>query len=309
MAALAMLAVRPMLAVDAEPPPIAVCMRPDRSIRLAEENFCREGERKIGLTAGEDEDEGSEWEEWKPKESRGAVRSDDPLDGLERRIEALEEQPLFEVVRKDGAPILVVRETGTLVYNRAGTAVAALRATEKGGYFMGRTADKRRSATIGGSWKQGGVRILEDEIVRVDLGKQEGGNYALRFPDAADGMLAGIGESKAGTGTLVIGDSSGKRRATLEIGNEGRGAFYAYNEQDTQAASLTESTQGSGLLVLGDATGAWRTKMGVLDNRYGFVLTGPSVLGPLLPATGLPGSYILGCAGGESCLPGGGASD
>ena len=44
-------------------------------------------------------------------------------------------------------------------------------------------------------------------------------------------------------------------------------------------------------------------KMGVNDNRYGVVLTGPRAGFPLVPRSGLPGSYILGCAGGSSCKP------
>ena len=38
-------------------------------------------------------------------------------------------------------------------------------------------------------------------------------------------------------------------------------------------------------------------KMGVAQDRYGIVLTGPKAGFPLIPGSGLPGSYIMGCAG------------
>ena len=36
-------------------------------------------------------------------------------------------------------------------------------------------------------------------------------------------------------------------------------------------------------------------------DRYGAVLAGPTLGFPYVPASGLPGSYFLGCAGGDRC--------
>jgi hypothetical protein len=48
-------------------------------------------------------------------------------------------------------------------------------------------------------------------------------------------------------------------------------------------------------------------KFGVNQDRYGVVLAGPVSGFPLVPGSGLPGSYFLGCAGGDKCGPGGGS--
>jgi len=282
---------------------VALCIRPDRSLRSTGEGLCAPGEQAVRLAAygAREQDGTSDWETWGTEDDESAATGDDRLDALERRLAALENEPLFEVVSQKGTPILTVGNGFMLVHNPAGTAVAAIRGTATGGFFTGRSVDGRFAATVGASGPVVASRILEDGIVRVDLGRQPGGNYALRFPSLGRGQVAGIGESQAGTGALVIADVAGQRRASAEIGAQGQGILFAYNDQDTQVASLTESAEGSGLLVLGDAAGDWRVKMGVLDNRYGFTIAGPNVIGPLIPATGLPGSFLLGCTGGDSC--------
>jgi hypothetical protein len=56
---------------------------------------------------------------------------------------------------------------------------------------------------------------------------------------------------------------------------------------------------------LGLADGNAAVRMGHNGNRYGIVLAGPVLGLPLVPRSGLPGSYFMGCAGGErpACVP------
>ena len=42
--------------------------------------------------------------------------------------------------------------------------------------------------------------------------------------------------------------------------------------------------------------------MGTNGNRYGVVMALPQGL-PYVPKSGLPGSYMLGCAPGPACVP------
>jgi hypothetical protein len=41
----------------------------------------------------------------------------------------------------------------------------------------------------------------------------------------------------------------------------------------------------------------------VVNGAYGAVLAGPVLGFPHVPASGIPGSYLLGCAGGPACHP------
>jgi hypothetical protein len=114
--------------------------------------------------------------------------------------------------------------------------------------------------------------------------------------------IAGIGESSAGTGALVIGNSNGQVKASMTLA-EGKGMLSLFNKKRADILSLTEGATGGGLLTIGDADGAPMVKMGVNEGRYGIVLAGPVAGFPLVPSSGLPGSYFLGCSGGAACRP------
>jgi hypothetical protein len=140
----------------------------------------------------------------------------------------------------------------------------------------------------------------------LDLLRQVSGNYAFKIPSAF-GPVAGIGQSKAGSGVVVVGNNGGQTKALMGVDGS-QGVFNVYNSGSNPVATLRESGSGtgSGLLALGDASGSMVVKMGTnVDNRYGVVLALP--LGfPYVPRSGLPGSYFLGCVaspGGRACLP------
>ena len=87
-------------------------------------------------------------------------------------------------------------------------------------------------------------------------------------------------------------------------GSEGKGAIGVSNPSGSPVVSLTEGATRGGLLSIGDALSEPMVKMGVAQDRYGIVLAGPRAGFPLIPGSGLPGSYIMGCAGkGKDCGP------
>ncbi|HVZ19993.1 MAG TPA: hypothetical protein VG871_02965, partial [Vicinamibacterales bacterium] len=133
------------------------------------------------------------------------------------------------------------------------------------------------------------------------LGRRETGTYSLRFMSSA-GMVAGIGESQAGTGLIAVNDRGGRPRATISV-VDGKGAFSVLNAAGETVAGLTVGQSGGGLLATADAAGEPIVKMGSSPKGYGVVLTGPAAGLPFVPKSGLPGSYLLGCAGGPSCVP------
>jgi hypothetical protein len=279
----------------------AVCVGEDTVLRLIENSKdCPKGHERLDLA--EAEEELPEWEDAGMDEpARGGKAASDGLRELQRRISELENRPLFEVVDKAGRPIFRVSPGMALVYNSS-QAVAAIRATDEGGFFTGRSSSGL-AASIGASGMRSGVRLSEGGVTRASLGSQEHGNHAMTFPSPGSGNIAAIGESRAGSGALVVGTFSGAVLASI-TGVDNKGAFGVSNQSGASVVSLTEGATRGGLLAIGDATSEPMVKMGVQDDRYGIALAGPQAGFPLIPASGLPGSYIMGCAGkGKECGP------
>ena len=68
--------------------------------------------------------------------------------------------------------------------------------------------------------------------------------------------------------------------------------------------SMMEQGIGGGMLQIDSKDGAV-VKMGNVNNAYGIVMTGPRPGLPLVPKSGLPGSYFLGCKSDQrpACTP------
>jgi hypothetical protein len=290
-----------------EPPDdVTLCVGPppDRILRATrEDGSCPAGHRELRLA---EEDEGI-CELCDPDDP---PKPEDPnrnrlLDGLERRIESLEKSAYFEVVTKDGKdgrPVFRVAPGGVRVFNAAAVAVAAIGTTEEGGYFTGRSTGDSGYASIGASGSRGGVRLLESDVARLELKVQEG-RASLRVPWKT-GLIAGIGESSAGTGALLTGTFSGSTRASLTV-PDGRGMIATNGQGPSGGSALLEARIGGGMFGLDDTKGRAVVKMGHNANRYGIVLAGPTLGFPLIPKSGLPGSYFLGCATAvrPACVP------
>jgi len=282
---------------------VCACVTADASLREIEKGeSCPAGERLLQLSEAEIEasDGFGDDLDHLPATTPGTLAD------LERRLAAVETRPLFEVVTAADDPIFRVTRDGAFLYNDSGAPVVALRASADGGWVTVNLRGTGLAVSVGASGTRSGLRISEGGMTRVDSGKQEHGNHALRFPSLGSGVIAGIGESRAGSGALVVGDRAGQARVTMTVAETGGGAIGVYNTASTAVVSLSEGATRGGLLAIGDASGNPVAKMGVQDDRYGIVLTGPADLGPYIPSSGLPGSYLLGCAGGSGCGPKGG---
>jgi hypothetical protein len=82
--------------------------------------------------------------------------------------------------------------------------------------------------------------------------------------------------------------------------DQGRGQVNIFDDTGASVASIREAESGDGLLSLGKTVEF--VKM-VVNGAYGAVLAGPVLGFPHVPASGIPGSYLLGCAGGPACHP------
>ncbi len=221
---------------------------------------------------------------------------------LERRLAELERSAVFEVVNAAGNPVLKVAPGAVDVYNTASVAVAAIQADGAGGAVALRSASGDLHALLRAEGSDVELAVTESDQDRITLGRRSTGNYAFRVPKGEEGVLAGIGESRAATGALIIGDSEGHTRASMAIVGD-KGTLGVFNRTNQAVLSLTEGATRGGLLAIGNEGGDSIVKMGVNEDRYGVVLTGPRAGFPFVPKSGLPGSYILGCSGGSSCQP------
>jgi hypothetical protein len=291
-------------AESAEPPeedPTVVCVGPDRVVRSpSPEGKCPADHEELEL---EDEDSGI-CELCDPfKEQPPAPSASRELDALERRLWSLENTPYFEVVDRRQSPIFRVGPGGVRVFNKEGLPVAAIGTTETGGFFTVRSTTVPTDVSIGATGDTAGFRIVETGLLRTDL-TWKGDRSSLRFPSAI-GLIAGMGESNAGTGTLLVGSRLGKVKVKFSI-PDARGILGVTKlDDDVGGIALAEAKVGGGMLDVGDRKGNSAVKMGHNGHRYGIVIAGPKPGFPLIPKSGLPGSYFMGCPTDQrpACVP------
>jgi hypothetical protein len=289
-----------------DPVSVSVCVGADSVIRIASPGGgCPPGQKALPLdlgapgTLGPDDAPGAD-DDAIPKSS--GTSPEQQLADLERRVAELEKTALLEVVDKDDRVIFSVAPQNVSLYNPHQALVFALRATSGAGSMTVWSSDGALETSAGVFGTQSGLWVAENGVARVNLGRRPVGNYALRIFSRGGKTLAGVGESSETSGMLVVGDDSGQLRATMDISGD-RPFVTLMNGSGKGLASLAESTTGAGIFELGDQGGAPMVKMVVNDDRYGAVLAGPSAGFPLVPSSGLPGSYFLGCAGGDACRP------
>lgn len=291
----------------ASPPPggsrtvVVVCVGADQIVRSPRpQGGCPSGQRKVDLRPEEEM-----CQLCPPFDERREPDSSDneALNDLERRIRALENGPYFEVVNDNEQPIFRVGPGGVRIFNQSGVAVAAFGSSESGGYFTASSGTALMESSIAASGTTAGVRMVEDGLVRLELSAREGGGAALRVP-SGDGLIAGLGASVSGPGTLLLGTLDGQVKSSLTV-PDGRGMVSVNQDLNGGGASLLEARIGGGMFEIADAKGQSAIKMGHVDHRYGIVLAGPVLGLPLVPRSGLPGSYFMGCGSQAppACMP------
>jgi hypothetical protein len=235
-----------------------------------------------------------------PPDESAADTSDDPaVKDLEKRVHALEHAPYFEVVDDDEKPIFVVSQDGVRVFSKGGIPRAAFGSIAGGGYFT--VSNGFAEASVTATSTTGGVQFVEDGLTRLIASGSDSGGASLRIP-SGNGVVAGIGVSKDGPGTLLIGTLAGQVRATFSV--PGERAMVQIQGVNDAGISMMQQGTGGGMLQIDSKDGAV-VKMGNVNNAYGIVMTGPRPGLPLVPKSGLPGSYFMGCKSDQrpACTP------
>ena len=241
------------------------------------------------------------------------------VSGLERRLNDLEglinprQLPNrtvmpFEVLNEAGIRVFAVEEfnpgvPGQIVtefYNETGKRVAVISANAEGGSLSVISATSSPlSAAITARGEYADVEIHDSGAQRrVALGRrlENNGRYSLQVFGRGGKLVAGIGESEAGSGVAIVADAAGNPRMSMFRNSEsGGGHVVITNAAGKQVATLSGSGYGnSGLLRLSNDAGTDMVQAGVTDTGVGAVIAGPAAFQQGLMFIGLPGSYIAG---------------
>ncbi len=276
---------------------VDACANADGTLRLVEPGeACQAGERRVRLRQPELEDPKDE-----PKE-------DPRLLGLQQRVGDLEEKAAkgrlmasrviapFEVTNDEGKVIFKV-EVGYVWFNNAeGKTVARVVMNDSGGYFQAVSATAKLQTVLGAADNKVNLFIQENDKTRINLGRNDSGQYGFRVYEPGGKMVAGIGQSTAGDGVVTVNDLQGNQRAAMYVQPKAGGIVEVLNSTGKGVASLFATQAGNGQMLLTNMDGAKMVEAGVNAANIGVVRAGPASFAPGVGILGLPGSYIAGKA-------------
>jgi hypothetical protein len=277
---------------------VDTCANVNGSLRLIQPfGSCAEGEQRVRLREPElDKDE------QKPEDQKHLL-------DLQRRVKDLEDRASrgrllgsrvvapFEVVNEAGVRVFRVEEAQTTFYNSAAKMVASVTMLDSGGFFKAYSATAPLEASIGALDKKANVLLTESDRYRLDFGRNDSGQYALRVYEPGGKMVAGIGQStEDGAGLVTVADTQGRPRAQMTALQKGGGALNIFNNQGKSVATLLSGESGNGMMQLFNRDGVTMVEAGVNTNNIGVVRAGPAGFHPGVGILGLPGSYIAGKA-------------
>jgi hypothetical protein len=225
------------------------------------------------------------------------------IDELSRRIRELEDESYFQVVDKNERPIFEIKPGGARFLNRDGKPVALLGTPAAGSFLTLRDPVNRAAVTISASGSSAGILVNDGTTTRLEVATRNAGPYAMRLP-AGGGLVAGLGQSRAGTGALIIGNAGGTTLGSFTT-TDGRGIAAVNAHGAKGGVALLEATIGGGMFEISNASGNNAVEMGHRSHRFGVVIAGPYFNIPYVPRTGIPGNFFVGCASGErpACVP------
>ena len=277
---------------------VDTCAKADGTLRLIRPfGTCAEGERLVRLREPE-----LDKQEEKPREEPKQL-------DLDRRVKDLEDRASrgrllgsrvfapFEVINEAGYRVFMVEDGMVRFYNAVGKLVARVVMNETGGYFEARSATADLQAVIGAVEQQSNVFVIENGNRRINLGRNDKGQYGLRVYEPGGKLVAGIGQSTGGgDGVVTVADQQGIQRAAMYVNTNGGGVLDIINKQGKTVASVLATEHGNGRLQLFNQAGVTMVEAGVNENNIGVVRAGPAGFHPGVGILGLPGSFIVGKA-------------
>ena len=255
---------------------IHTCAAADGTLRLTGATVpCAPEERRVRIKVRAPED-------------ADCKEDDERLQKLEHRLKDLEYRERqgtlrgrrvrapFEVVTKQGGRLLRIEEQNVTFYNGGGRPVVWIEADASGGFLQAQSTAGDHEVLLGAQDSRSHLVITEKGNTRVDLGRRENGRYSLQVFGPQNTMVAGIGQSEAGSGIMVIGDAAGTPKVLMSLHKLGDGGTHL---QVANAAGGIVGTMsaaaGGGQLQLTNAAGTSMVEAGLTEANVGVVRTLP----------------------------------
>ena len=181
----------------------------------------------------------------------------------------------FEVVTKKGGRLLRIEEQNVTFYNHDGKPVVWIQTDYSGGLLQTQSVTGDREATISAQDRRAHLVVKEKDNDRIDLGRRANGRYSLQvYGSTRTKLVAGIGQSQAGSGIMLIGDAAGTTKVSMHISKPTGGTIL---EVANGAGGIvgSMSAAGGGQLQLTNAAGDSMVEAGLTEENVGVVRTLP----------------------------------
>ncbi len=253
---------------------VHTCAAADGTLRMTGEAVpCAPGDRRVRINVDVPEEKDCE-------------EDDDRMQTLERRLKDLEYRDRmgtlrgrrvrapFAVVTNKGTRLMRIDEQNVAFYNQDAKLVVWIETDFSGGLLQTNSATGDREATIAAQGTRSHLVIKEKGEARVDLGRRADGHYSLQVYGPANKMVAGIGQSAAGSGVMLISDAAGTTKVRMSF-EARRGATVAVANRAGFDVGTISALAGGGVLELSDAAGRAMVEAGLTEDNVGVVRTFP----------------------------------
>lgn len=254
---------------------VHTCAAADGTLRLTGEAIpCAPGEDRVRIKV-------------RIPEEKDCEEDNDRMQKLERRLKDLEYRDRmgtlrerrvyapFEVVTKKGTPLMRIEEENVTFYNQGGRPVMWIEADYTGGLLRSQTPTRDRDATIAAQGNRSHLVIRENGQDRVDLGRRANGYYSLQVYGSSNKMVAGIGQSAAGSGAVLIADAAGTNKVKMTFDRARSATLISVANRAGVDVGTISAAAGGGMLQLTDAAGRSMVEAGLTEDNVGSVRTLP----------------------------------
>ena len=255
---------------------VPTCTAADGTLRLADAGVpCAPEERRIRIKVRIPDDPECK------EDNQRLQRLESRLKDLEYRkrmgtLSGRKVRAPFQVVTKEKKQrLLRIEEQNVTFYNHDQKPVVWIQTDDSGGMLHAQTAAGDREVMLRAQGRRSHLLIKEKGNDRVDLGRRANGGYSLQVYGPQNSVVAGIGQSRIGTGILAIGDAAGVDKVRISIdATSGLGSMLVVaNAAGTVVGSMSAAA-GGGTLVLTDSGGNSMVEAGLTDG-VGVVRTLP----------------------------------
>ena len=255
---------------------VHTCAATDGTLRYTEATIpCAPDERRIRITVPGKKDPECNDDKQRVQKLENRLKDLEYRDRMGtlrgRRVKAP-----FEVTKKDGGRLLRIEEQNVTFYNRDRKPVVWILADASGGMLQAQTVDGAREVTLAAQDARSHLVVKEQGNVRVDVGRRAAGRYSAQFFGAAGKQVAGLGQSEAGSGILLIGDGAGTPKVSMYINRLTNGGTHVdvANSPGTVVGWMSAASGGGQLRIL-NSEGVVKAEAGLTVDNVGVVRTFP----------------------------------